>query len=208
MIPVVSNRMRSLVVVSTLVLGLAFMGACRPKHPFVWANELPPAKVEVVDEALRPGDQILVQVPRMDELSSSDPITVNADGSILLPLAGVIRVEGLTVAQVAEQVNGRLKGIIVKPEARVSVVNPRLPVVTVVGEVRAPGRFEVQHGEGVLPALALAGGLTEFARLDEIYVVRKYPTQQRVRFRYTDLVGGVERSLSFVLRDGDVVVVE
>lgn len=181
---------------------------CKPQHPFVWANDLPPSKVEVEDEALRPGDQILVQVPRMEELSTSDPFTINADGTIVLPIIGVLEVEGTTVAAVSQQINTRLKGIIVNPDARISVVNPQLPVITVVGEVRTPGRFEVQHDEGVLPAIALAGGLTEFADLDEIYVVRKYPDNQRIRFRYTDLVGGVERSIEFTLRDGDVVVVE
>jgi polysaccharide export outer membrane protein len=174
----------------------------------VWANELPPTKVEVADEALRPGDQIVVVVPRMEELRSAEPFTINADGTVVLPLIGVVRVEGTTVSQATQQINTRLKGIIENPDARVSVANPRLPVVTVVGEVRTPGRFEVQHGEGVLPALALAGGVTEFADLDDIYVVRKYPTRQRVRFRYSDLVGGVAGSLGFVLRDGDVVVVE
>jgi polysaccharide export outer membrane protein len=191
-----------------VVAGAGTTAGCKPQHPFVWANDLPPTKVVVADEALRPGDQILVQVPRMDELSSSDPFTINADGSIVLPIIGVIDVEGMTITQITEQVNKRLKGIIVNPDARVSVVNPRLPVVTVVGEVTTPGRFEVQHNEGVLPALALAGGLTEFADLDEIYVVRKYPKYERIRFRYTDLTGGVERSLAFTLRDGDVIVVE
>ena len=55
---------------------------------------------------------------------------------------------------------------------------------------------------------AQGGGLTEFADEDDIYVVRKYPSLTRIRFRYQDLVGGVGKSVTFVLRDGDVVVVE
>ena len=46
------------------------------------------------------------------------------------------------------------------------------------------------------------------ADLDDIYVVRKYPKPQRIRFRYNDLVGGVEKVVGFTLRDGDIVVVE
>lgn len=190
-----------------LAVGLAAVG-CKPKHPYVWANDLPRTQTPVEATPLRPGDQINVQVPRMEELQGTDPFTVNADGSVVLPLVGVVEVEGLTVEQVTQRINQRLKGIIVNPDARVSVVNPRVPVVTVLGEVREPGRFEIQLNEGVLPVLALAGGLTEFADPDDIYVVRKYPKRLRIRFRYDDLVGGVEQSLQFELRDGDVIIVE
>ena len=79
--------------------------------------------------------------------------------------------------------------------------------MSVVEEVTHPGPFEVDRGEGVLQALGRAGGFTEFASKDGIYVLRDKPTE-RVRFRYEDLVGGDERSLKFRLRDGDVVVVE
>lgn len=182
--------------------------ACKPKYPFVWADDVPVANVPVETVPLRPGDEIMVQVPRMEELRAADPFRVNADGTIVLPLVGVLEIEGLTPAAAARKLNARLNGIIVNPDARVSVVNPRTPAIVVLGEVRTPGRWDIPSGEGVLSALALAGGLTEFADEDEIYVVRKYPKRERIRFRYGDLTGGAERSVDFQLRDGDVVVVE
>ncbi len=195
---------------STLSLALVLLAAvaCKPRHPYVWANDYTQAEVPVGTLPLRPGDTISVTVPRMEELRGVAPFEVGADGAVVLPLVGPFEVEGLTPEAAARKLNARLNGIVVNPDARVSVVTPRLPVVTVVGEVAEPGRFSLEHGEGILTALALGGGLTEFADPLGIFVVRRYPKRERIRFRYADLTGGVARSAGFDLRDGDVVVVE
>lgn len=181
---------------------------CKSNHPYVWASQVPQSDVALETIPLRPGDQIQIQVDNWEDMKVPAQYTINADGSIVLPLIGILDVEGRTVEAVAQAIEASLKNLIVHPRARVSVVNPRVPVVTVLGEVQSPGRFEVAHGEGLLPALALAGGLTEFATSDRIFVVRKYPERQRIRFRYIDLVGGDASSVDFQLRDGDVIVVE
>jgi polysaccharide export outer membrane protein len=199
--------------VSRTALQLAFLlvvvaGGCKARYPYKTCNQLPKMSVPVDAVPLRSGDQIVVQVPRMEELSGSDPFTVNADGTIVLPLVGVLQVEGLTPEAAARKLDVRLRGVIVDPHAGISVVSPRKPVVAVVGEVRAAGRFDVANDEGILRVLAQAGGLTEFADPKSIYVVRKYPTRERIRFDYDELVGGTACSTEFVLQDGDVIVVE
>ena len=194
----------------TLLLLAALVGiACQPKHPFVWAADLPPSEVPIESQPLRTGDVIQLTIPGMDqELEDAGELEVTADGSIMVPFIGPVRVEGLTPAQTAQQLNSRLNGIIKDPNARVTIIEPRTPVVTVLGEVRSPGQFDVNHGEFLLTTLARAGGLTEFAHPTKIFVVRTYPEPQRVRFRYEDLVGGLDRSINFQLRDGDVIVVQ
>lgn len=191
--------------------GLVLLGpiACKTQHPFVWANELPDTPIQLEEMPLRTGDVIAISVTGMEEeLAKAGDLTVTADGKVVIPFIGPLRVEGSTPPQVAQVLNQRLKGIVQTPDARVTVVRPRVPMVSVVGEVNTPDRFELEPGEGILVALARAGGLTEFADLDDIYVVRKYPKPMRIRFRYDDLVGGVEKVVGFQLRDGDIVVVE
>jgi len=191
-----------------LVVALAAIG-CQTKHPFVWANEMPPSEVPIESQPLRTGDVIRLTVPGMEaELDKAGDLEVTADGNIMVPFIGPQRVAGLTPAQAAQQLNSRLNGIVREPNARITVVSPRTPVVAVVGEVRDPGRFEIEPGEPILTALSRAGGLTEFAHPTKIFVVRTFPERTRVRFRYEDLVGGVERSIDFQLRDGDVIVVQ
>lgn len=195
----------------TMILALAgvfALSACKPKHPYIQCKDVPDADVAVGDVPLRAGDQVVVTVPRMEELQSREPYTITADGSVILPLVGAFEVAGLTLEAAERKLNARLNGIVVNPDANISVVNQRFPYVSVVGEVRSPGRFPMEHDEGLLAAIALAGGLTEFADVKSIYLVRKYPQRVRVRFNYYDLAGGVECPSSIVLRDGDVIVVE
>jgi polysaccharide export outer membrane protein len=201
---------RSTWILCTLtVLGLCSAFACKTQHPFVWATELPDQAVSLDEMPLRTGDVIAISVTGMEEeLAKAGDMTVTADGKVVVPFIGPMRVEGSTPPAVAQALNARLKGIVQTPDARVTVVRPRVPMVSVVGEVNSPDRFEFESGEGILVALARAGGLTEFADLDDIYVVRKYPKPVRIRFRYEDLVGGVEKVVGFQLRDGDIVVVE
>ena len=79
---------------------------------------------------------------------------------------------------------------------------------TGVVSVQRAGRFEMQFDEGILAALANAGGLNEFADSDSIYVVRREPHLLRIRFRLRDLAGPEAISARFRLNDSDVIVVE
>ena len=76
-----------------------------------------------------------------------------------------------------------------------------------VGEVRNSGVFPIEPGSNVLHALAAAGGLTDYADGDKVFVVRK-SLPQRVRFRFTDLRSQDPKSVQFTLQAGDVIVVE
>ncbi len=181
---------------------------CKPTHPYIECKDVPNTGVSVQDAPLRAGDQVVVTVPTMEELESREPFTVTASGTLVLPLVGEFDVDGLTLEAAERKLNARLNGVIVNPNANISFVNQRLPYVSVMGEVRSPGRFPMEHEEGLLAALALAGGLTEFADAKSVYLVRKYPQRVRVRFNYYDLAGGVECPSKIVLRDGDVIFVE
>ncbi len=200
--------MRRLSIVTLAASLLVPVAGCKQRYPYVWANDITQTEVPVDTVPLRPGDRISVTVPRMEELAAAPAFEIGADGAIVLPLVGPFDVEGLTPEAAARKLNARLNGIVVNPDARISVVTPRQPVVTVVGEVATPNSITLAQGEGVLTAIARVGGLTEFADPQGIYVVRKYPKRERIRFRYSDLTGGVQRSSEFELRDGDVIVVE
>ena len=79
--------------------------------------------------------------------------------------------------------------------------------VNVVGEVKTPGTFELTRDRTVLGALSAAGWVTEFAKKEEIYVVRM-SDKARIRFRLTDITSPTGPASRFRLRDGDSVIVE
>jgi polysaccharide export outer membrane protein len=97
--------------------------------------------------------------------------------------------------------------VVVDPVVSVWLTKPSPIKVSVVGEVRAPGFYELARDRSLMAALALAGWLTEFAHTVRIFVVR-VGSNERVRFRVRDLTTAESRFARYQLADSDVVVVE
>jgi len=174
---------------------------------YIWAEELPDDFDAAGEYRIQPGDRITVLVKNQQQLSGEYEVRPN--GGYLQPLIGEILVQGLTAPDAAQRIATLFKGIVVSPLVAVSVSSPRPNTVSVIGEVRTPGSYALPRGEGVLGILARAGGLTEFADDDDIYVLRKSDADlSRIRFDYDHLAGGCRKSNSFELRDGDIVIVE
>lgn len=188
----------------TLVLALAASG-CATDGKFVWVDELDREDLKPAPYLVAPGDRLVVNVWNQPPLSGE--VLVRPDGNITLPLMGDVQVAGVTPQQAAEAVARKLTGLVVEPHVAVSLAGTREPTVSVLGEVQQAGSYPLRPGEGVLEVLARAGGLSEFARKDAIFVVRR-SQGLRVRFDYQRLARAVGAGVAFELQDGDVVVVE
>lgn len=194
---------RLLVVISLISTGFA----CGAGSAYVWVSELPESDLRAeANPVIRPGDTLSIVVRQQATLSGD--FVVQSDGRYTQPLVGHIPVSGLTPQQVQQQLAVQLEGIVQGPRVSVAIGRPRPPRIAVAGEVRTPGRYELHPGDGLLQALALAGGLTEYGRADHVFVLRQLPRPLRVRFDYDRLAGGDEVGRSFELRDGDVIIVE
>jgi polysaccharide export outer membrane protein len=66
----------------------------------------------------------------------------------------------------------------------------------------------VGHYTDVLQALSLAGGLTPFASENDIKIIRRDSSEERVfGFRYGDIQKGRDLKQNILLQRGDVVMV-
>ena len=91
--------------------------------------------------------------------SQTLPATVDRDGTIGVPFGGRVRVQGLTAAQAAEAVRRALVGRVGSPQVTVTVAERPSNGVTVLGEVKSPGRAVLTTGASrVLDVIAAAGG--------------------------------------------------
>ena len=100
-----------------------------------------------------------------------------------------------------------LKDYMNNPVVTVIVVEATAPTAYVVGEVNHPGPVTLQPNMTVLQALAVAGGLKDFADAKNIRILRKSVTgQSTVPFNYRDAIRGTG-SNSVLLQPGDTVVV-
>jgi len=88
------------------------------------------------------------------------PIIVDSAGSITVPFAGAVRVEGLTATQAAAAVRRALAGKAANPQVVVSVADNAFNAVTVLGEVREPGRQPLAaNADRILDVIAASGGV-------------------------------------------------
>jgi polysaccharide export outer membrane protein len=178
---------------------------CGGTGPFVWASQLRADEVSSAEYEITAGDVVSIRVFGQDAMSTHGK--VRSDGRMSMPFLGDVTVGGKRPAVVAREVEAGLRNFINAPNVTVSVDESQPTTVSVVGEVAHPGTVAVERNAGVLQALANAGGLTENASRDDIYVLRETPMPRRIRFTYELLTKSTPTS-TFRLRSGDVVVVE
>jgi len=208
-IPAQRLRIRELRLILGLLAALApaVMAGCATTsgQPFVWINDLPPTAGEV-GGTIQPRDTIAVVV--MDQPSLSGEFIVHDDGTYLQPTLGNLSVKDKTPQQVVSDLSVRLKDFVVNLRVNVSIIRVATIRVSVVGEVKTPGTYELTRDRSVAGALAAAGWLTDFAARDRVFVARQGANHPRIRFPLQDVTAPESRAALFRLRDGDVVVVE
>jgi polysaccharide export outer membrane protein len=155
---------------------------------------------------LQPRDEINVNVFQEKDLSTENAV-IDQAGNVSLPLIGQVHAAGLSLDQLGAQVQRAYAATYLKdPHVNVVLVKGAPRVVSVEGEVKNPGVFEVQQGYTLLSALAMAGSPIDTAKQDEVLIFRERDGQ-RVggRFNLTDIRSG--RSPDPLVLPGDVIVV-
>lgn len=153
---------------------------------------------------LVPGDKLRIEVYKDQQLSQS--VQVRPDGKITLPLIGDMEAAGQAPVALRDSIATALREYVTNPTVTVILVEAAAALAYVVGEVNHPGSVMLQAGPvSVLQALALAGGLKDFADSKNIRILR--PTtrgMQTIPFNYKDAIRG---AAPFYLKQGDTVVV-
>jgi polysaccharide export outer membrane protein len=152
-------------------------------------------------------DVLDIAVWNVTELQKTVP--VRPDGKISLPLVNDVVAAGLTPMELRKQLTEKISAFVQNPDVSVVVRDIRSLKVSVIGQVRTPGRYDLKGPATVLDALALAGGFTDFAARRKITILRSTGnTVQRIRFDYDAAVSkrGSGNHNMFI-KPGDIVVV-
>lgn len=140
------------------------------------ASSLPAPKRTDLVAADRPAligplDTIEVEVINIPE--SSREMQVDASGRIAMPLAGTIYAGGKTAEELARAIEESLRRHYVRaPEVVVNIKSSVSQVATVDGQVQEPGLYPVTNQMTLMRVIASAKGLTEFARQDDVVILR------------------------------------
>lgn len=159
--------------IALLALGGASVAQAQSQQVASANQPAAPAPAETtfdVDYRLGPEDVIGVFVWKEPDLSTS--VMVRPDGRLSLPLVDEIEVAGRTPGEVRELIVTALSRYIDRPVVSVFIEEINSPKISVLGEVRLPGRYNMRQRITLIDAIAMAGGFTEFAKRDSVAIVR------------------------------------
>lgn len=155
---------------------------------------------------LRPSDVLSLKVFREPDLSFEE-LPVGADGTIVMPLIGQLRAQGLTLSELTGEVTRQLDDAGLKqPSVAINVIDYGSHVVTVEGGVTRPGVYDFKPGARLSSAIALANGPNRVARLRDVAVFRDTGAGIEVaKFDFAAVSQGT--MIDPVIEPGDRVVV-
>ena len=169
----------------TVLLMMVALTACGRREPLQSSSRLTvventaalpaPERVDLTaadrPALIGPLDTIQVDVFNVPDLSRE--IQVDASGRIAMPLIGTVDARGRTAQELAAAIEAALRGRYVRnPEVTVNIRSSVSQVVTIDGQVVEPGLYPVTNQMTLLRAIASAKGLGEFARQEDVVILR------------------------------------
>lgn len=190
-----------------------------------WVNQLIDQAFTAVDNPPRPGgaatsgsglpedyrigagDVLQISVWKEPD-ASVESIVVRADGKLSLPLIKEVEIAGLSPAEAEKLLIKRFSEFIRGADVTVLVREVHSRKVYLVGGVRTVAPVALSSRLTVLQAITQAGGLTDYAKKKDIYILRNQDGKQvRLPFNYEAVIKGRQMEQNIVLEPDDTIVV-
>lgn len=135
----------------------------------------------------------------------TEGILIPNDGTVRLPLVGVVKIAGLTENGAAEKLTNVYKEYLKNPFTSVKILNQRLFVL---GEVRRPGVVQVTNGTmSLFEALGQSGDLTDDAQRSNVKIIRGGLRSPMVKEINLADISDIKLT-SLILQPNDIVYVQ
>jgi len=152
---------------------------------------------------LTEGDNILVNL--WGSVDFQYNLTVDREGKIFIPKAGVVNVAGYTLGRAKEVINTALSGIYSDFNIDIAIAKIRGISVFVVGEVENPGVYSLPGLSRAIDALVMAGGPNQYGSYRTIKTYRNGKLLAELDIYDFILKGKTESNVQ--LANGDVITV-
>jgi len=152
-----------------------------------------------------PGDVLRISV--YDHADLTTQARVDDKGSITIPLAGQVKIDGQTASDAAQLIAARLNGdYIINPQVSVFIEEFRSKKVVVLGEVMRPGVYELNGPTTLLELVSKAGGLSKVAG-QSATIHRVAEKEHTFTVNIGELLDTKGRTSEVQLMDGDTVTI-
>jgi polysaccharide export outer membrane protein len=122
------------------------------------------------DYRLGAGDKLRITVFGEDSLTG-EYFVAGGSGMVAFPLVGDVKASGLTVEELRQALEAKLRdGYLKEPRVAIEVLNYR--PFFILGEVAKPGEYPYTNGLTVLNAVATANGFTYRADTRKVFIRR------------------------------------
>lgn len=150
------------------------------------------------------GDVVEISVWKSPELGVTVP--VRPDGRISVPLLGDVQAAGMTPLALKGTLRDGFSEFVTAPEVSVVIKEINSRKVFVTGEVASPGAYDLQPRTKLMHVLALAGGLTPYAKKRAVILRDRGGEEER---RYTidldGIISGKRPKDNIVIQPGDTI---
>jgi polysaccharide export outer membrane protein len=157
--------------------------------------------------AIGPGDVLEISVWKNPELTTTVP--VRPDGRISVPLLGDVQAAGMTPLALKQTLTDGYKEYVTAPGVSVVVKEIHSRKIYVTGEVATPGVYDLQPRAKLMQAIALAGGLTPYAKGSVIVLRDNKDGKQDRRYEVElkSILSGKKPQDNLLLQPGDTLFV-
>lgn len=195
---------------AALALLIVLIAGCPASVPFHdYAKEPDPRTAELV---LGVGDLIAINVWENKEFNTE--ATIRPDGTVTMPLIGDLKAAGETPTSLKNHIKTALADY-VKATPGTELVTVAVKAwksykFTIHGEVGRPGVYTSDGFVTVADAIAMAGGLTRFAKSAEIKIFRTDPATKKPRMipiDYGRITSGKRLDMNIWILAGDTISV-
>ena len=195
-----------------IVVAILALGGCATDRTFGTAPGIEVTQLERLPEprneifyTIGPQETLNIQV--IDAPTLSGTFLTNEQGNVGFPLLGVVELGGKSPSEASDLIANGLRGrYLLDPQVRVIPTEFPPPSISVGGQVEMPGSYPALGRPTLLRVINQAQGLAEFAKLDDVLVMRTVDGQ-----RYIGLynIGAIQRGNyeDPVLYPNDIVMV-
>ncbi len=167
-------------------------------------------KLEKIEYKIVPQDRLSVIIYQYPELTptkmNEKGILVDSQGYISLPLIHRIKIAGYTQYEAATMLEKKYKKYLTEPSLNIEVMNKRAYIL---GEVKRSGVIRLENETmSVIQAVATAGGLTDSAQRDQVFVIT-HDGNNTMRMRRIDLTSfTVLQASNLLIKPNDIIYVQ
>jgi polysaccharide biosynthesis/export protein len=167
-------------------------------------------KVESIEYIIQPNDRLAVTIYKYPELTPTSlnekGTLVDSKGYISLPLIHRVKVAGYSQTSAARTIEKKYANFLTDPSLYLEVVNKR---VYVLGEVNKQGPVTLDNEYmTVLQAITSAGGLTDAALRDEVYIV-SHDSEKNMHMRKVDMTSfSALQASNLTVKPNDIIYVQ